>query len=412
VRIACVFIPRFPLAVELLTRPELHGRPVILGGAPEERRQVVECSPTAERDGVRRQMSLREALVRCRDAAFLEARPSLYADTAVRMLDALEEVSPIVEGAAPGCAFVDLTGLEGVGTPDGEERLAAALQRGGKGAVGLTPRVGIADTRFAAWAAAVRPPAVATAPAARIRVVPPGEGAAFLAPLPVEHLPVSDEMRRRLRWLGLHTAGALAALPRGALAAQFGPEGAMAWDLARGEGGDPIVARRRKTEASDSLEFSRPVAEKPALLAAARHLLARLFRRPECAGRSVRGLTFDAGLSNRHRWRRLVSFRQPVADRERMLRTLGDRLEDATLPAPVESVAVKLHDLCAEAGVQGNLFSAHARRLRGLDEAVAHLHARFGRPLVMKIVGVEPWSRIPERQYALIAYEPSTTLSR
>jgi DNA polymerase-4/protein ImuB len=210
-------------------------------------------------------------------------------------------------------------------------------------------------------------------------------------------------MRRRLRWLGLRTAGELAALPRAALAAQFGPDGAVVWDLARGEGGDRVAARRTQAELSARVEFPQPVVEVRALLAAARHLLNRLLGRPECAGRAARGISLDATLSNGHRWRRLVSFREPTADRERMLRNLGDKVEGAAFPAAVESVELRLHDLCAESGVQGSLFSAHARQLRELDAALAHLHARFGRPLVMKIVEVEPWSRIPERRYALAA---------
>src|SRR3989442_1531376 len=62
----------------------------------------------------------------------------------------------------------------------------------------------------------------------------------FLAAQPVGMLPVSEEMRRRLRLLGIETLGALAALPRSALAAQFGPQGALAWELARGEDDSPV----------------------------------------------------------------------------------------------------------------------------------------------------------------------------
>src|SRR6476619_1424129 len=86
-RLACTVIPRFPLAVELLARPELLGQTVVLGGAPEERKVVVECTPAAEMTGVRRGMPLREALSRCRDATFLEAHPAVYAATFERMLE-------------------------------------------------------------------------------------------------------------------------------------------------------------------------------------------------------------------------------------------------------------------------------------------------------------------------------------
>ena len=189
-RIACVLIPRFALALELLTQPALRGQPVIVGGAPEERTVVVECSPQAERAGVRRGMPLREALVRCRDAVFLEAHPGFYAGVFERILDALEHVSPVVEGSPPGCAFVDLAGLSGAGTTAGETALADALGLAVKEVAGLTPRVGVADTRFAAWAAAVgapreqQPRRGASAPGVPVRVVAAGEAATFLAPLP------------------------------------------------------------------------------------------------------------------------------------------------------------------------------------------------------------------------------------
>ena len=417
-RIACVLIPRFGLALELLAQPALRGRPVILGGAPEERKVVVECSPQAERAGVRRGMPLREALVRCRDAVFLEAHPGLYAGVFEQMLDALERVSPVVEGSPPGCAFVDLAGLAGAGTTAGETALADALGVAAKEAAGLTPRVGVADTRFAAWAAALsasreqQPHRGASAPRVPVRVVAPGEATAFLAPLPVERLPVSDELRRQVRWLGLRTVGELAALPRAALAARFGPEGVMLWDLARGEGGDPLAPRHRPPEISARIEFSQPVVESSVILTAARHLLKRVFRRPECAGRAARGIALDAALSNGHRWQRAITFREPVTEREQMLRALATKLGDATFPAPAESLELRLRELCGEAGVQGRLFAGHAGSAHALDAAIDQLRARFGRTPIMKIVGVEPWSRLPERQYALIDYEPSTSLSR
>jgi nucleotidyltransferase/DNA polymerase involved in DNA repair len=421
VRVACVLIPRFALAIELLMRLELRGRPVVLGGAPEERKVVVECSPEAERAGVRRDMSLREALVRCRDAVFLEARPHMYIAAFEQMLNAVEQISPVVEDGAPGCAFLELTGLPESGSPAAEMRLAQTIQRGVKQAVGLTARVGIADTRFAAWVAAAthrvaehrdRVTKDHSVIAPRVQIVPPGRSAAFLTSLPAHRLPVSDEFRRRLRWLGMRSAGELAVLPRAALAAQFGPEGAMAWDLMHGMGDGRLVPRSPSPELSASIEFSQPVIEAPAILAAASHLLGALFARPECAGRAVRGIDLKATLTNGHAWQRTVAFREPTADRERMMRALAARIDGAAISSAIEVLELRPRDLCAEAGSQGSLFSARTHHLHNLGVALEHLHARFGRSLVMKIVGVEPWSRIPERRYALIACEPSTLRGR
>lgn len=399
-RIACVLLPRFPLAVELLARPELRGRPVVLGGAPEDRTVVVECTLQAERSGIRRGMALREALARCHDAAFLEAHPARYAEVFERMLDALEHVSPIVEGEAPGCAFIDLTGLPGTGDALGEAALAEDMAGAVKAAVQMTPLVGIADGRFAARAAAMS--LIGAGTGQRFRLVTPGEARTFVASLPVDRLPLSDETLHRLHWLGLQTIGDVAALPQGALIAQFGPEGVLMSELVRGEGGGPLVPRRHAPLVADALDFPLPTVETAAILAGSRILLGRLLRRPECSGRAVRGLSLDAALSNGHRRRWALTFREPTGDRERMLRALAAKLEGEAFSAPVESLELILRDLCGEAGLQGNLFSNHAHHLRNLDTVLAQLRARFGRPLIMKVVGVEPWSRIPERQYALI----------
>lgn len=407
-RIACVLLPRFPLAVELISRPELRGCPVVLGGAPEERAVVVECTVQAERFGVRRGMALREALARCRDAVFLEAHPTHYAEVFRQMLDTLDRVSPIVEAGAPGTAYLDLTGLPGTGDPDGEAALARQMIAALRDTVQMTPLAGIADSRFAAWAAAMSVVGIA---GSRCRVVAPGEAADFVGSLSVDRLPLSDETLRRLNWLGLRRIGELAALPRGALAAQFGPEGVLMSDLARGAGSGPLLPRRRTQAIAETLDFPQPSVEAPAILAGSRILLSRLLRRPECAGRAVRGLTLDAALSNGHRRQWDLTFREPTGDRDRMLRALAARLEGEAFSAPVESLTLTLHDLCGETGFQSNLFSTHARHLHSLDAALGQLRARFGHPLVMKIVGVEPWSRIPERQFALVDYEPLTVPS-
>jgi nucleotidyltransferase/DNA polymerase involved in DNA repair len=395
VRIACIVIPRFPLAVELLLRLELLGRPVVIGGAPEERKAVVVCSPEAEREGVRRGMPLREARAHCQDATFIEARPELYRDLFHLMLDALEDVSPVVEGAEIGCAYV---GIDGLGPLIGDELTVAGIMiEGVRAALQLRPRVGIADSRFAAWAATL------STPPGEAQILEPGKAAGFLATLSVERLPISDETLRRLRWLGLRSIGDLTALPRGSVAAQFGQEGALAWDLALGEGGESLAPRRQRVEICDQITFPQPATGEQAIVAAARHLLARLLARPECAGRAVRGLTVSLGLANGHRWERVLTFREPVADRDRLLRALAAKLDGVMLPAPAEALRLVLRDLCGEAGVQGSLFTAREKHRRGLGTALAQLRSRFGRALIMQIVEVEPWSRLPERRYALTA---------
>ena len=155
-RVACIFVPHFAVEIERLEQPSLRGRPVVVGGAPEERKEVQDCSAEAAARGVRPGMSLREALSRCGEAAFLEARPDHYRALTLAIVDALLEISEGVELADSGVFYLEVGETRTSTEPDPLEielaqTLAAAIRR----ASGLTARVGIADGKFAAYVAAV-----------------------------------------------------------------------------------------------------------------------------------------------------------------------------------------------------------------------------------------------------------------
>jgi hypothetical protein len=240
-----------------------------------------------------------------------------------------------------------------------------------------------------------------------VYIVLPGEEQAFLAKLSVEDLPVSVEMRRRLRQFGLRTLGELARLPQGAVGAQFGPEGVRAWELAHGVDRAPIVPYRVPSQLHERLEFPAPVDTWDALLAAVRTLLRRALHRREAYGRAARSLRLRVHLEDGHVWERGVTFREPVSSLDRMLLALRSKIEGAELPAPFCEVELTVLNLCGESSSQGNLFTQRrARQLTRLAEAARQLRARYGHAVLSRVLEVEPWSRIPERRFALIDYDP------
>lgn len=398
-RIACLFIPHFSVAVERVHRPELRFQPVVIGGAPEERKVVLDCSQEAIRHGIQIGMPLREALSRCHDAAFLDANHALYHETAAAIDHALRLISPSVEPADLGQVFVGLGGL-GKGS-DAELALARKMAQAVKQAARLTPKIGIADGKFAAFAAAT------TSPPRKPRIIPPGEMPRFLTELPVTYLPVPQDMHRRLKLFGLQTLGQLAALPLGAVQAQFGPAGRVAWELANGIDNAPLIPGKHPITLVERLSFPAPISHVDALLAAAQHLIVKITNRPEFARHATRGLVFKAMLTNARVWERKLIFREPLATPNRILSALRARLADISLPAAVEEIEVELLDVCGEVGLQGNLFtSQRGHQLGRVDEVIRQLKSRYGRTLIAKAVEVEPWSRIPERRLALIDYDP------
>ncbi len=251
-----------------------------------------------------------------------------------------------------------------------------------------------------------------------ITIVRSGREAAFLAELLVEDLPVSVETRRRLRLLGLSRLGQLARLPRGAVAAQFGAEGARAWELAHGVDRSPIIPYRPPRVITERLTFPTPVDTIDALLAAARTLLRRALNRPEARGRAARGIRLWVETEDGRVWKRGTTFREAVSSEERMLLALRAKIEagnadgSAGVPAPFVQVELALLDICGESALQGKLFpgepgsGAHAQTSERLAEAARQLKLRYGRPVLSKVMEVEPWSRIPERRFALIDYDP------
>ena len=422
-RTACVFIPHFPIAVELLDRPDGRpsgrGRPAVIGGGQGRGRTVLDCSPEAEAQGVRRGMPLRQALALCPKAVFLDPDPARYQDAFEAVLRALEGISPLVEAAELGRAYVGVDGLDGLHRDEmalgdalvqaclparpagGPDRQAVRLAHGqGRPAGSLLPSVGLGEGKFVAWAAAV------TSAPGEACVVPAGRETAFLSPLDVSLLPCSPDTLRRLELLGLRTIGDLAALPLGAVQAQFGPEGRRLWELAHGLDREPLRPRRHEESASERLTFPDPTVSTGALLTAGRQLLSRLFRRPALRGRAVRQMRLRAALSDGRSWERTVTFREATADRDQMLYVLRCTLEAALPSRPVEEVEITLSGLTGETGKQEGLFAEKGRRLAQLEEALRQLKARFGQSPVYHVVEVEPWSRIPERRLALIDYDP------
>jgi DNA polymerase-4/protein ImuB len=214
-------------------------------------------------------------------------------------------------------------------------------------------------------------------------------------------------MRRRLRLFGIQTLGELARLPQSAVLAQFGAEGGRAWQLAHGIDHAPIIPYLPPKSVTERLAFGAPVDTTDALLSAVRTLLGRALHRPTLQGRAVRALRLRVHLENGHTWERQAVFREPVSSSERMMLALRLKVDDAGLPAPFTEAEVTLLGLCGENALQLNLFtSVRGRQLERVAEAARQLKSRYGRPILAKVIEVEPWSRIPERRFALIDYDP------
>src|SRR5262245_2094535 len=148
-----VDLDQFLAAVEVARRPELAGRPVVVGGRgdPTERAVVATASYEARRHGIHSGMPLRTAAKRCPDAVFLPTDRPAYEEASDEVMDALRPLPVVVEVRGGDEAFLGPKPADGAGPSTLDpEALAADVQQTVKDTTGLDCSVGIGDTRLRA----------------------------------------------------------------------------------------------------------------------------------------------------------------------------------------------------------------------------------------------------------------------
>ncbi len=395
--IVCLLLPRFALTVAAGRDAQLSG-PLAL--APESGREpyVGETSAAAEAFGVQPGMRLGEALARCPELRLVPPDPAGVADAHDALLRSLEAIGAAVESGRPGLCFFDAHALRHL---HGDLRGVVTQARR---AAGRPARVGAAPTRFGALAAASR------ARPRRAEVVE--KIGPYLAPLPVALLRTLAEgcetdatlaaLPEPLERLGILTLGDLAALPRAATADRFGAPGMRARELARGRD-VPLRSRTPLERLQEELEL--PEAALGSQLEQGLGLLIdRLLARPERRGRALRSAILSAKLVEGGTWRERMVFREPLADPKRMRLVLVPKL--AGLPAPAELLRLRAEGFGPPGGAQGALLTepATARSAR-LREAIRQTRAAAGPDAALRVLAVDPDSRVPERRLTLTPWE-------
>jgi protein ImuB len=389
--IACLSIPAFELRAALRTRPRLAFEPAALAPLEGTEPLLGPVTAAAEAAGVKPGMRLGEALAMCPSLTLVEQDPATAEQAWEGIVRRLEDAGIAVEPAGLGCAYFETKGVE---------RLYGGLEQALKralAAVGSSwdPRIGAAERRFAALAAA------SVARPGQMLVVSDEHAPAFLAPHPLTLLPLEPDRRRELQELGVRTVGGLAALPDASVAERLGPDGRRAHGLARGGSKTRVHGRRQPAEIVEALQFPEAVGNELTLRRAFGALLEQLLARPERGGRFVRKLALSARLVGGGSWRRTATLRDPTTERERLKAALAPKL--AELPAPVLELRLELVELTESRGQQLELVRSEGAVVRThLTEGLRQVCASTGSGSVCTVVEVSPWSRIPESRALLV----------
>ena len=388
--VACALIPRFRLIAAVQDRGIL-GRPAALAPEPGAAQLIGEVTEPAERFGLRAGMRMGEALSRCPELALIPPDPERAERAWDEALRRLEGIGAQVESGRAGEAFFEAGGLS---------RLWGGIEgvlRRVRQQLGKSVRLGAAPGRFCAYVAA----------ASSGGIVPDGAAADFLDPLPVSLLTgrlekdeESDDLPNELERLGISTLGRLAGLPRDAVADRFGRLGLRARRLARGED-DPLRPRPVREAIAVELELPEAVSGQQ-LERSLELLIARLLAHGARRGRSLRTLSLSARLAAGGGWRRQVALRRASADRSRLADALLPHL--TLLPAPAATLRLEAVALGPETGEQLSLSSPEEERRRRISEAVSQTRSAAGADSLLRVLEVDPESRVPERREVLMPF--------
>jgi protein ImuB len=365
-RLACLYVPLFPLAARLRSEPDLMTDAVAIVEGNGSNGHIIAATRRARIKGIRPGQSVPQArslvpklIVRARDRECERTAQEA-------LVEAAETFSPRIEDAEGGLVFFDVTGLERH-FPNERALAAAAIQTADS--MALPARCGIAASKLAARVAAELPHSPT--------VVEPGKEIDFLAPLPIERLsPEIDAATTIARW-GLASIGDFAKLPESEVAARLGELGRELHHAAHGIDPRPLIPRALPPEFREGMELEWPLVALDAFLFIANAALDRLTKRMEMQGFACRRLELTLMLDPDGFHSRAIELPAPTRDVRTMLTLLRLDLEKTPPGAPVAGFSIVAHpDRPRRA--QLSLFGPTAVSPEKLATAIARLISLLG----------------------------------
>ena len=379
----------FFVSVELLKRPDLRGKPVLVGGTAG-RGVVAAASYEARRYGVNSAMPMSVALQRCPNAVVLRGDYASYSKYSKRVMAIFEELTPLVEPLSIDEAFLDVSGARRLhGSP---AEIASTIRKRVLAETGLTCSIGVAATKYVAKVASSR------AKPNGMLVVPAADTIAFLHPLPVSALwGVGRVTEESLARFGLRTVGDVAAMPQPALERAVGPAlAAKLGSLANGI--DPRHVHTTRSEKSIGHEstfthdLTDPADLRRELLRLSSNVAVRL-RKACMVGRTV-------VLKLRYGDFRTVTRSRTLSEPTDVARRIYDEVSDALGELIGDGQRVRLIGVRAEqlrVSTTGSLLWDPDEDWRDAERTIDEVTAKFGRGAVTPATLVRPGERRAER---------------
>lgn len=277
----------FFCSVEELRDPSLKGKPFAVGGKANQRGVVSSCSYAARMYGVRSAMPMARALQICPELIVVSHGFSNYSEMSKKVMR-LIEITPLIEQISIDEAFMDVTGL-----PDHLIDIGKDLQNRVNQELSLPISIGGATNKLVAkiandWGKSQKKNPY---PPNTITIIPPGDEAAFLAPLPVQSLyGVGPKSAEKLKQVGITTIGELAKTPPETLEILFGRYGPELRERAQGIDARPIEMEHEAKSVSNEVTFAKDLSDEQELIKVIRNLseqVGRRLRKDSMAGTTI-----------------------------------------------------------------------------------------------------------------------------
>ena len=272
----------FFCSVEELLDPSLKGKPFAVGGNPQGRGVVSSSSYAARKFGVHSAMPMARALSLCPELIVIHHRHGLYGEYSNKVMDILRSYTPLFQQVSIDEAFLDVSDL-----PKPAGAIAREIQERVDREVHLPCSLGVATNKLVAKVANdFGKSQVKSGQAPRqITIVPPGEEAAFLAPLDIQSLwGIGPKTSQKLHGQGIHTIGQLAALSIAELEAYFGNNALEMHARALGIDPSPVHSEREVKSVSNEVTFTKDTTDSEVLRQTLRALADKVGYRLRQAG--------------------------------------------------------------------------------------------------------------------------------
>lgn len=397
-KFACILITNLAVVSERRRKIELNNNQLIIFHEENKVKNVMENS--LDPNGVLTKITLREAIYKYPQAVFVSADKAYYMESLNSVANDLLFISPVIEkvdqiSSNRNCIYMNLSGLKTIyKTYENLERhVLNTIPKD------LAVRVGISNEKFTSYvAASIGNPREVN------KIITNSKD--FLKSLSVDFLPIDQISKDKLHEFGLNTLGKIASLELNHLYAQFGSVGETIWKLSNGIDKAKIKPYVKDFSITEKLVFERPISTMNILISGIETIVCRAFSNPHLINKYIRLATLNINMTNKPTWSKTIVFKEAIKCAKKAIFAINTAMNNIILSEEIEGISITFSGISNELGKQYSMLP-NIRSQEQLHETMLQLSKRLRiRPPIYKIKDLEPWSRIPERQQALVDFEP------